>query len=469
VNAPTGTLEAAAQRHRHDGWTPDRQRAFLEAVADGHSVEAAARSVGLSAASAYAFRRRAAGAAFALGWDGARLLARETVADALTQRVIDGQEERVTRPDGSEIVRFRYDNRLASTMLARLDRYADGVAATDAGRAARLAAQDFDAYLDLVSRDAGPARAALFLRARDPDGGGAAADGEAARAAAHAASHGGAALDPIAALARADLYARTGVGLASELDVSDLDPDQRARWTAEQWSRAEAAGLLTLGAAPTSQLSQLPQVERPDLGLDDPVWFDDDRCEWRTHFPPPDGAYVMEYGEYGDEDYERALTTAEACVMNNREDAELEERRILESAERDAWFLSQAMGPAWENPHEDDTWDDRAVDPPPSPRIVPSPQVVALPEDDVPCAQGSEAPGSLPVDAAPPDPPAAAPFLRPRSHAAPDDADPSFGEAAARDAASSLPPGGGTDASARRSCPTRTSGGEGETPWIRSL
>jgi hypothetical protein len=253
MNAPTTPTTTRAQRH--DGWTPDRQRAFLEAVADGHSVEAAARSVGLSAASAYAFRRRAAGAAFALGWDGARLLARETVVDVLMQRVIDGQEERVTRPDGSEIVRFRYDNRLASTMLARLDRYADGLAATDAGRTARLAAQDFDAYLDLVGRDAGPARVALFLRARDLDNGG---EQRIAKAR-------GPALEPLAALARADRYARTGAGLASEIDTADLDPERRADWTADQWSRAEAAGLVVLG---TSQLPQLhPEF---DASLDDP-------------------------------------------------------------------------------------------------------------------------------------------------------------------------------------------------------
>lgn len=52
---------------RRDGWTAQRQRAFLEALAEGHSVEDACRIVGMTHQSAYALRRRAAGAAFALG------------------------------------------------------------------------------------------------------------------------------------------------------------------------------------------------------------------------------------------------------------------------------------------------------------------------------------------------------------------------------------------------------------------
>src|SRR3546814_17356968 len=53
---------AAADRTRCDGWTPDRQRAFLEAIAEGHTVDAAARIVRMTKQSAYALRHRAAGA-----------------------------------------------------------------------------------------------------------------------------------------------------------------------------------------------------------------------------------------------------------------------------------------------------------------------------------------------------------------------------------------------------------------------
>src|SRR3546814_14608718 len=72
--------------------------------------------------SAYALRHRAAGAAFAVGWSAATMIAREHVADTLLTRAIDGQVDTYTRADGTEIRRHRNDNRLAATLLARLDR-----------------------------------------------------------------------------------------------------------------------------------------------------------------------------------------------------------------------------------------------------------------------------------------------------------------------------------------------------------
>jgi hypothetical protein len=95
---PAAAPSAEAPRLRHDGWTPERQRRFLESIAEGHTVEDACRTVGLSVASAYALRRRAAGAGFALGWHGANLLARERIADTLLARAIHGQTETGTRP-----------------------------------------------------------------------------------------------------------------------------------------------------------------------------------------------------------------------------------------------------------------------------------------------------------------------------------------------------------------------------------
>ncbi|MDX3885722.1 MAG: hypothetical protein QHC65_14975 [Sphingomonas sp.] len=125
-SAPAASPAAPATAlPRRDGWTPERQRAFLEAVAEGHTVEAACRIVGLSVASAYAFRRRANGAAFALGWQAAALQAREKLADILLSRAIDGQVETVTRANGDVIERHRFDNRLATAMLTRMDRLAD--------------------------------------------------------------------------------------------------------------------------------------------------------------------------------------------------------------------------------------------------------------------------------------------------------------------------------------------------------
>lgn len=147
VAAATPT-PAPTSASRADGWTPARQRLFLEAVAAGHTVIDACALVGLSYQSAYAFRRRSSGAAFALGWQAAQLLARQHLADTLYVRVIEGQCDTITRPDGSTWQRHRFDNRLAATMLARLDRLADAVASEGAHAAARTVADRFDRFLD---------------------------------------------------------------------------------------------------------------------------------------------------------------------------------------------------------------------------------------------------------------------------------------------------------------------------------
>ena len=333
-------------RQRHDGWLPDKQRAFLEAIARGFTVEQACRFVGMSPASAYAFRNRAAGAAFALGWHAANLRARDHIADALLARAIDGQVETTTRPDGSTYSRHRYDNRLAVTMLARLDRQAED-ASVPTHHAARLVAQDFEAFCDQLEQDDGPARAGLFLGLR------AAADGADPD------------LQTMVQLARADRYRRTGAGLAAEVDTADLDPAARAGWTAEQWQRAEAAGLLALApvadagadadaddlpdgttAPPGSPLCQL----RPGDAADDadepeeyvPVWEEDDDV-WMTSFPPPPFFDGMEEGRPGDPLYRRELTPEEAFIVTAATGEDRGAQLAEAMAERDRWFFAASM------------------------------------------------------------------------------------------------------------------------------
>ncbi|WP_076745665.1 hypothetical protein, partial [Sphingomonas jeddahensis] len=297
---------------RQDGWSAANQRRFLEAIAEGHGVESACRCVGLSATSAYAFRRTARGAAFALGWRAASLVAREAIAETLLVRALEGQVDTYVRADGSSVTRHRHDNRLALSLLARLDRQVESAPDADA-KAARLVAQEFDAYLDLVTRDEGPARAGLFLARRagqlTDDGEDAAAD-----------------LAPIFALAAADRLARTGHASAADVPVADLDPAARAEWTAEQWQRAEAAGLLRLALpqteppeaapepSPEPQLSQHSPIEAP-LRDDLLVWWDEGEERWYTCFPPPDDFDGDEDGSPEDMDYSRTLTDEEEEAM----------------------------------------------------------------------------------------------------------------------------------------------------------
>lgn len=288
---------------RQDGWSAANQRAFLEAIAEGRGVDAACLAVGLSASSAYAFRRTAKGAAFSLGWRAASLVARDVVAETLMVRALEGQVETIVRADGSSVTRHRYDNRLAMSLLARLDRQVEATPDADV-KAARLVAQEFDAFLDLVGKDEGPARAGLFL-ARRADG-----LGEGATA---ASAHD---LAPIYALAAADRLVRTGVATAAEIDIADLDPTARDDWTAEQWRRADAAGLFALAtpavAADTAPVSQHSQHSPADL---EPVWWDEGAEEWRPSFPPPAGFEGQQSCRPGHEDYERTLTAEEERLI----------------------------------------------------------------------------------------------------------------------------------------------------------
>ena len=325
---------------RQDGWTAAAQRTFLEAIAEGHGVEVACARVGLSTASAYAYRRTAKGAAFALGWRAATLVARDAIAETLLVRALAGQVDTIVRGE-TVVTRHRHDNRLAMSLLARLDRQVEAAADADV-KAARLVAQEFDAFLDLVAKDEGPARAGLFLARRcgtllgpgDTDGN--AAD-----------------LAPIVALAAADRFARTGVATAAEVPVADLDPARRGEWSGEQWTRAEAAGIVALGPPPENAPAPQDCQHSPDSAEQDaaaPVWWDDEAEEWRTSFPPPPtGTVYLERGTPDRHDYQRTLTADEAEAMGPGPDCYDDDELAARDVARAAFFAARAgnrSGPA---------------------------------------------------------------------------------------------------------------------------
>jgi hypothetical protein len=62
---------ACPERCRRDGWTAERQLAFLDALTRARSVSRAAASVGMSRESAYRLRARREGALFGIARDRA--------------------------------------------------------------------------------------------------------------------------------------------------------------------------------------------------------------------------------------------------------------------------------------------------------------------------------------------------------------------------------------------------------------
>lgn len=379
---------------RQDGWSAANQRLFLEAIAEGHGVEVATGRVGLSTSSAYAFRRTAKGAAFALGWRAASLVARDAIAETLLVRALEGQVSTIVRADGSTQTRHHHDNGLCMRLLARLDRQLETAADADV-KAARLVAQEFDAFLDVVGRGEGPARAGLFLARRV---GGLTDGGDPADPAADCTRD----LAPIYALAAADRLVRTGVATAQEVDVRDLDPAARANWTAEQWQRADAAGLVALAvAAPVPGPDENPsepqhcQHSRGDdaaAGADLVVWWSDDAGEYRTCFAPPDDFDGFEQGNFGDREYERDLTDHELAVMAE-EDANDAADGAFGPAARDAYFGVEAAA-------DDGAADDHGGEHIESDASLPPPvaeNIDDLPRSATPCVQPAPSKTEYPI------------------------------------------------------------------------
>ena len=111
-------------RKRLAGWSADRQRLFLCALAETGQVHLASATTRLSARSAY--RLRARSPAFAAAWDMAERLAAGRLSALAFDRAISGRIEQVWQ--GGELVAEKRmpSDKLLMWLLARLDprRYA---------------------------------------------------------------------------------------------------------------------------------------------------------------------------------------------------------------------------------------------------------------------------------------------------------------------------------------------------------
>lgn len=111
------TFEPVPLRPRHDGWTPERQREFIEALADTGSVKAACRHVNMTEVGAYRIRRLAEGASFRKAWDAALNLGVQRLEDVAMERALNGVEEPFYAYGNLVGTRKRYNDRLLMFML----------------------------------------------------------------------------------------------------------------------------------------------------------------------------------------------------------------------------------------------------------------------------------------------------------------------------------------------------------------
>ena len=86
-----------ARVQRHDGWTPERIRIFLHALANGKNVTAAAVAAGMSRQGAYAYRAAAGGRQFAAAWQSAQEHARRRRIDGVMDAIITKRLRRLQR------------------------------------------------------------------------------------------------------------------------------------------------------------------------------------------------------------------------------------------------------------------------------------------------------------------------------------------------------------------------------------
>ena len=110
-------LPVPRQCNRHDGWTPERQIGFIEALADTGSVKAAAHRVNMTSEGAYLLRRHPEAASFRQAWEAALSLGVQQLEDLAMERALHGQEVPVYsygKLIGSRVV---YNDRLIMFIL----------------------------------------------------------------------------------------------------------------------------------------------------------------------------------------------------------------------------------------------------------------------------------------------------------------------------------------------------------------
>lgn len=227
------TFPPGCRKPRHDGWGPEQIGGFLRALAATGVVEHAARTVGRSPQSAYNFRNGRQGRAFARMWDAVLInRTRARVASEISARAIAGCVS-VRKKDGVVVSEYHYhDNRLAMSLLTRLDRLAEREAASEAHL--RALSEDLDEFIDCLA--SGGDSDAFVEERRPPE------------------PEPGSAVEALGdeALMRLIELRRQEDGDDDELDdlapedveIRDLDPSQRASWTEEQWSRARRGGFV---------------------------------------------------------------------------------------------------------------------------------------------------------------------------------------------------------------------------------
>jgi hypothetical protein len=113
--------------NRHDGWTPERQRGFIAALAMIGIVTWAAEAVGMSRKSAYELLKRAGpDSSFARIWREAQAIGRSRGTFTAIDRALNGVEVPYYYGGRQRGTRRVYDDRLLAAALRAIERLQHG-------------------------------------------------------------------------------------------------------------------------------------------------------------------------------------------------------------------------------------------------------------------------------------------------------------------------------------------------------
>ncbi len=108
-------------RRRHDGWTAERQRIFLNTLANTGRITEAAEMADITPRSAYRLRNHPQGAAFAKAWDAAMMRASGRLLSVAMERAISGTPQVVWREGRIAAEICRPSDRMLMFLLRHLN------------------------------------------------------------------------------------------------------------------------------------------------------------------------------------------------------------------------------------------------------------------------------------------------------------------------------------------------------------
>lgn len=126
-DSPAIRFEPVPLRSRRDGWTAERQRAFIRLIRAGLKPGLAAARLGMRRQGAYELRDRPGAAGFAAAWDEAAAAARrsrtaERSRDGLYARAVEGIARPVRYRGRIVAIERRYDDKALIRLIGIVER-----------------------------------------------------------------------------------------------------------------------------------------------------------------------------------------------------------------------------------------------------------------------------------------------------------------------------------------------------------